>query len=129
MASNNVLASSAGDGTGVISGYTVSHQHYTVNTHFYANTPTTGAYNDAVYTGVTFTLTTTATTPNATVVPTNVVAYAKKATGAHPWGHTTTCHTSNWSIVGGHGTGTFHCTFTPVVGANTFFKLGVEANQ
>lgn len=143
MASNNVLVSSAGEGAGAVSGYTVSNIRYGItfpgaatcggntacqNTYG-RNHPQNGNHTNTSYTNVTFRLTTKSTTPNATTKPTNVVVYPEGTGGSTPWG-SDQCTSSNWHTTGtGYGQGTFTCTFRPIVGSFTLRKLDVEANQ
>lgn len=138
MASNTVASSSAGEGEGSVTGYKVTAISYTVTTHYYGGTTGGGtadlsSVSDAAYTGVSFTLTSTATTTAANGQPTFVMAYAEKATGGghYTFGHAGTCTpTTAWtSTPGSPGTGTYSCTFAPLIPAATLGKLNVEANQ
>lgn len=137
MASNTVASSSAGEGQGTVSGYHVTNISYTVTTHYYGGTTAGGTadlgVSNAAYYGVTFTLTSTATTANANGQPKFVMAYAEKSNGG---GHATFGHaggctaTSAWTTnASNQGTGTYSCTFAPVIPAAKLGKLNVEANQ
>lgn len=129
MASNNVLASSAGEGAGAVSGYTVSNQTYTTQVKY---TPGAGRTLTFVK-SVTFTLTTKSTTPNATGAPklSNMNVYAVNFSTTTPWGHQAGyCSTTGWAHdATGHGYGTFTCTFTPLPPVATVHKLDVSAAQ
>lgn len=123
MASNTVLASSAGEGAGPVSGYIVSHQSYS----FVNNT--TGK---ATLAAVKFLLTSASSTSNAAVQPANVQAYPQAPGTARPWGKSLDCTlTGTWTMnTTGQGQGTYSCTFAPVVyPVATLVSLDVEANQ
>ena len=130
MASNNVLVSSAGEGTNTVSGYQVSQQTYTID----QNKMGGNAENAAVY-GVTFTLTSLATTTNANGKPKQVWAYLEHGTGSvyvgHNYGNTGVGCTlvGTWTKpANAAGHGQYHCRLTtsPVV---TMGKLDIEASQ
>lgn len=121
MAGNLVLGSSAGEGVGPVTGYTVSGQ-------------TWGFTNNGVarLKSVTFTLESMSTTPNAAGQPSNVQVYPQTPSGARPWGKSLDCTiVGTWTVHGtGHGTGKYTCTFSPVVyPIATLTSLDVEANQ
>jgi hypothetical protein len=123
MAANTVDASSAGEGTGNVTGYHVSGISYTpINNVYY----TGGDY--AAAEGVTFTLTALSSDTSADTKPTNVDAYPLNLSGNLQWGHDNGC-----SIVGTWnnttGSGTYHCSFAPQVPIAEIGKLAVEANQ
>ena len=125
MATNVVGGSSAGEGTGAVSGYKVSSIHYTVTPDHY-----TGSTSLANFNKITFTLTSNATTTTANVAPTNVSVWFLK-TGTHPWGHTEDCHsTGTWTkSTGTSGTGKFDCTTGTKIPVRTVTSIEVEANQ
>ena len=120
MAQNVVGVSSAGEGVGAVTGYTVTHQ-----TYGFTNT------GQAELHSVTFTLTSMSTTSNANGQPANVQAYPQGPTGSRPWGKSLDCSlTGSWTTSGGQGTGKYTCIFAPnVTPIATYRSLDVEANQ
>jgi hypothetical protein len=123
MAANTVDASSAGEGTGTVSGYTVSGISYTPIDNVYY----TGSYYAAAE-GVTFTLT-SAGTGSAATQPTNVDVYPLDLSGNREWGHDNGCSiVGSWTVTT-TGTGTYHCDFAPEVPIAEIGQLAVEANQ
>lgn len=127
MASNNVLTSSAGDGAGHVTGYTVTNQAYTIANRL-AIAGTTGSAT-AYLSGVTFTLAANSATANAHKQPpnTNILVYPENKTGGRPWGHGGYCSVNTWTTSA--GTGNVTCTFSPQPPVATVFKLDVEASQ
>ncbi len=122
MASNSVAPSSAGEGAGAVSGYTVSNISYAVNN------------NTGNATGVSFRLTSWASSAPANEKPGNVDAYPLNGGGNAQWGQGNSCSpTSSWTTNGvgnaGNGYGTFSCSFAYSAPVQDLFYLAVEANQ
>lgn len=148
MASNTVSPSSAGEGSGAVTGYHVSNIQYLVDCSSMAPTGTcTGSGDGADYydggagggaqnlngaiSGVKFTLTSNATSAPANGAPTNVSVYPEDQSGHTEWGHDNGCHiVGTWSApASSAGSGTVSCAFSPQVPANLLYFLDVEANQ
>lgn len=132
MASNNVFASSAGDGAGPVTGYNVSNQTYT--TYVALSTPSNTTTAVTYIKSVTFTLTSQAKTSNADGPPKiqNMNVYPLNYNTGTQWGHQTGyCSiTTPWALhVTGSGYGTFTCTFNPKPPVHTVHRLDVEATQ
>jgi hypothetical protein len=144
MASNTVQQSSAGEGLGGVSGYTVSGIQYVVDC---GNTSTCAGYGDgadyyngsttsqktdttnlnAAISGVTFTLAAQSTDASAKGQPTNVKVYPEDSNHTALWGHDNGCTISGWNPSTGSGSVT--CSFSPQVPASQLMYLDVEANQ
>jgi hypothetical protein len=134
MSSNTVSASSAGEGTGPVTGYTVTGITYgpacpsspvCVNEVYY----TDGFFSAA--TGVEFTLTSVATTKPGNEQPVHIQVYPLNLSDSLEWGHALSCAlVGSWSApVSGAGSGTYACQFDPVVPIAQIGDLAVEANQ
>jgi hypothetical protein len=142
MASSNVGASSAGEGQGAVSGYTVSNITYSVpdgtagvGIDYYGGS-TAGcpgvcdAPPFAAIEGVSFLLTAQSTNAPANTAPSTVVAYPTNSGGLAQWGHDTCTPVSVWSVTApGVGSGTYTCSFAPGVPVAALSFLDVEANQ
>lgn len=136
MAQNSVANSSAGEGTGTVTGYNVTAISYTVDNHFYASTDTfsgkTGPFY-AAYTGVSFTLTAQTEGSAAGGQPTNVDVYPVSTDGNHYWGHDNGCTVTSWTAGTDSpltaGTGSVSCNLAPSVPAAELGSIAVEANQ
>ena len=127
MAANTVDASSAGEGTGTVTGYHVSGISYAPVDNVY--------YQGNLYAAakqVTFTLTSVSTDSAANGKPADVNAYPLNLSGHIQWGHQTVCtlQAPGWQISGSnHGYGTYVCGFAPEVPIALIGSLAVEANQ
>lgn len=147
MASNTVSASGAGEGQGTVSGYTVSHIHYTTA----LGHPVPGSQGMYTVTGVTFTLSVPPGTPPSaqvyTTAPTTVSVAALKTgygpstvlgsgtctinAGSHPWAPDSGTRFGGGSHGWASGSGTYTCTFDNAmhVKVQTLTSLDVKANQ
>lgn len=149
MAGNTVAASSAGEGAGAVTGYTVSGITYTVPASV------SGASGDSPYCygniqgnpfncyvlAAEFTLTSNATAAPANGQPTSVVASLLDGNNVPITGQTNMPTTPNCKIVGSWsstsstaGTGTYVCTFGQTSApyhpkVSDVQQLNVEANQ
>lgn len=151
MASNAVAASSVGQGSGTVSGYTVSNPQYVTN-HYDSGSAGPGDYLNQV----SFTLTSDSATAPANAEPSEVMVYTTGANGmrnsdvvanGYGWAKTydpngTTpntsgpefCQINNWTVGGsGAGTGKVTCVFyrssTSMTLAKDIYGLTVVANN
>ena len=123
MASNTVAPSSAGEGAAAVTGYTASDISYST----VQCPPQPAASTQTCINGVSFTLTSNATSAPANAQPKDVVVTYKSGNNDLNWSsvHAGTCHIAGWASP---GTGTVTCT-TGQIGVASLSNLDIEANQ
>lgn len=127
MASNAVDASSAGEGANAVTGYTASNISYS-NASCSGNS---GNLTQVCINGVSFTLTSNATSAPANGQPKDVNVIYQDGTDDLNYSsvHAHTCSISGWGTTGtGAGAGTVTCT-TGNIGSASLTNLNIEANQ
>ena len=105
-ASNTVPATTAGNGSAAISGYTVSNVTYALS----SSSPGTPA--SPVITGITFTLTGTSATVGATAPTVEDAVFATGSSSSADYSSCTGSWTKGTTGTSTHGTGTYTCSNT-----------------
>jgi hypothetical protein len=131
MASNSVAASSAGEGSAAVTGYTASNISYST-----ASCPSgIGNQTQQCVNGVTFTLTSNATSAPANGQPTQVHVRYQSTTDDLNYSNLPatradqSCSITGWATTGtGAGAGTVTCV-TGNIGPGSLAKVDIAANQ